>query len=103
MMTIRARRALAAHIGAAMLALTGLAAMGPAGARAQGADEPAASSIELIDPRVFRVCADPRNMPFSTEKEEGFENKLAALFAAKLGKSIAYAWYPGAAGFVRNT
>jgi quinoprotein dehydrogenase-associated probable ABC transporter substrate-binding protein len=103
MMTIRVGRALAAHIGAAMLALTGLAAMWTAGGRAQSADEPAAPSIELIDPRVFRVCADPRNMPFSTEKEEGFENKLAALFAAKLGKSVAYAWYPGAAGFVRNT
>jgi quinoprotein dehydrogenase-associated probable ABC transporter substrate-binding protein len=77
--------------------------MAPARARAQAADEPAAPSIELIDPRVFRVCADPRNMPFSTEKEEGFENKLAALFAAKLGKSIAYVWYPGAVGFVRNT
>src|SRR5262249_37191001 len=102
-MNIRVRRAPAAHIAAATLALTGLAAMGPAGARAQAADEPPSSSIELIDPKVFRVCADPRNMPFSTEKEEGFENKLAALFAAKLGKSVAYVWYPGAVGFVRNT
>jgi quinoprotein dehydrogenase-associated probable ABC transporter substrate-binding protein len=101
-MTIRARRAVAAQIGAATLAITGLAALGPAEALAQVADEPV-SSIELIDPRVFRVCADPRNMPFSTEKEEGFENKLAALFAAKLGKSVAYVWYPGAVGFVRNT
>jgi quinoprotein dehydrogenase-associated probable ABC transporter substrate-binding protein len=42
-------------------------------------------------------------MPFSTEKEEGFENKLAALIASKLGKSVAYVWYPGAVGFVRNT
>jgi quinoprotein dehydrogenase-associated probable ABC transporter substrate-binding protein len=85
-----------------MLALAGLAAMRATGARAQAADEPV-SSIELIDPRVFRVCADPRNMPFSTQKEEGLENKLAALFAAKLGKSVAYVWYPGATGFVRNT
>ena len=101
-MNIRARRAAAAYIGAVTLALTCLAALGAAGARAQAADEPA-SSIELIDPRVFRVCADPRNMPFSTQSEEGFENKLAALFAAKLGKSLAYVWYPGAVGFVRNT
>jgi hypothetical protein len=34
-------------------------------------------SIELIDPKVLRVCADPNNMPFSTDKGEGFENKLA--------------------------
>ena len=60
-------------------------------------------SIELIDPKVLRVCADPRNMPFSDEKGEGFENKLAELVAQKLGKSLAYAWYPQAPGFVRNT
>jgi quinoprotein dehydrogenase-associated probable ABC transporter substrate-binding protein len=60
-------------------------------------------SIELIDPNVFRVCADPRNMPFSAEDGGGFENKIADLFAAKLGKRMAYAWYPGSTGFVRNT
>ena len=60
-------------------------------------------SIELIDPKVLRVCADPRNMPFSDEKGEGFENKLAELIAHKLAKSLAYTWYPQAPGFVRNT
>jgi quinoprotein dehydrogenase-associated probable ABC transporter substrate-binding protein len=52
---------------------------------------------------VLRVCADPRNMPFSNEQGEGFENKLAKLLADKLGKSLAYTWYPGSTGFVRNT
>jgi quinoprotein dehydrogenase-associated probable ABC transporter substrate-binding protein len=61
------------------------------------------TSIELIDPKTLRVCADPHNMPFSTEQGEGFENKLAELFAAQLGKGLAYAWYPQAPGFVRNT
>jgi quinoprotein dehydrogenase-associated probable ABC transporter substrate-binding protein len=42
-------------------------------------------------------------MPFSTEQSEGFENKIAELFANKLGKGLAYAWYPQATGFVRNT
>ena len=60
-------------------------------------------SIELIDPKVLRVCADPHNMPFSTDKGEGFENKLAELFAEKLGKGLSYTWYPQAPGFVRNT
>ena len=59
--------------------------------------------MELIDPKVFRVCSDPRNLPFSNEKGEGFENKLAELLAAKLGKSLAYTWYPNSMGFVRNT
>jgi quinoprotein dehydrogenase-associated probable ABC transporter substrate-binding protein len=61
------------------------------------------SSLELIDPKVLRVCADPHNMPFSTEQGQGFENKLAELFANKLGKGLAYAWYPQATGFIRNT
>ena len=60
-------------------------------------------SIELIDPKTLRVCADPNNMPFSTERGEGFENKLAELLAARLGKGLTYSWYPQAPGFVRNT
>jgi quinoprotein dehydrogenase-associated probable ABC transporter substrate-binding protein len=60
-------------------------------------------SIELIDPTTLRVCADPHNLPFSTDKGEGFENKLAEMLAAQLGKRLAYTWYPQAPGFVRNT
>jgi quinoprotein dehydrogenase-associated probable ABC transporter substrate-binding protein len=60
-------------------------------------------SIELVDPKVLRVCADPHNLPFSNEKLEGFENKLAELFAKKLDKTIAYTWFPQATGFVRQT
>jgi quinoprotein dehydrogenase-associated probable ABC transporter substrate-binding protein len=60
-------------------------------------------SIELVDPNVLRVCADPRNLPFSNERGEGFENKLAELFAERLQKKLDYAYYPGATGFVRNT
>jgi quinoprotein dehydrogenase-associated probable ABC transporter substrate-binding protein len=60
-------------------------------------------SIELVDPKVLRVCADPRNMPFSNEKGEGFENKLAEFFAAKLQKKLDYAYFPQATGFVRMT
>ena len=44
-------------------------------------------SIELVDPKVLRVCADPRNLPFSNEKGEGFENKLAELFAESCRRS----------------
>ena len=60
-------------------------------------------SFELVDPKVLRVCSDPRNLPFSNEKLEGFENKLAELFAKKLDKSLAYTWFPQATGFVRQT
>jgi len=60
-------------------------------------------SIELVDPKVLRVCADPRNLPFSDEKGGGFENKLAELFAEKLQKKLDYMYFPQATGFVRMT
>jgi quinoprotein dehydrogenase-associated probable ABC transporter substrate-binding protein len=69
--------------------------------RAQQADD--AGALELVDPHVFRACADPHNLPFSNEAGEGFENKIAELFAKKLGKSLAYTFYPDATGFIRNT
>lgn len=72
-------------------------------AMAQPAPDRADLSIELIDPRVLRVCADPRNLPFSDEKGEGFENKLAELFAEKLQKKLDYMYFPQATGFVRMT
>src|SRR5262245_25009114 len=75
---------------------------GHAGARAQ-INETGDLSIELIDPKVLRVCADPRNLPFSNEKGEGFENKLAELFAEKLHKKLDYMYFPQATGFVRVT
>ena len=71
------------------------------GVRARSSDD--AGSLELVDPEVFRACGDPRNLPFSNEKGEGFENKLAELFAAKLGKKLGYTYFPQATGFVRNT
>jgi len=60
-------------------------------------------SFELVDPNVLRVCADPRNLPFSNEKGEGFENKLAEFFADKLKKKLDYVFFPQATGFVRMT
>ncbi len=84
-------------IAVAILALIGVAG----GASVQETETE--DSIELIDPHTFRACADPRNLPFSNEAGEGFENKIAELFAQKLGKSVAYTFYPGATGFIRNT
>lgn len=60
-------------------------------------------SIELVDPDVLRVCADPRNLPLSNEKGEGYENKLAELLATKLQKRLAYTFFPQATGFFRMT
>ncbi|MBO0710602.1 MAG: substrate-binding domain-containing protein [Acetobacteraceae bacterium] len=61
------------------------------------------ASVELVDPHVFRVCADPNNLPFSNEQGAGFENKIAELFAQKLGETTSYTYFPQVIGFVRNT
>lgn len=51
----------------------------------------------------LRVCADPDNLPFSNEKAEGFENKLADLIAQKLDATLEYTWFAEATGYVPNT
>ena len=71
-------------------------------ARAQ-VNEQGELSIELVDPKVLRICADPRNLPFSNDKGEGFENKIGELFAEKLQKKLDYMYFPQATGFVRIT
>ena len=61
------------------------------------------AGAELVDPDALRVCADPRNLPFSDEKGDGFENKIARLLGEKLGKPVTYTYFPQIIGFVRNT
>jgi quinoprotein dehydrogenase-associated probable ABC transporter substrate-binding protein len=51
----------------------------------------------------LRVCADPNNLPFSNEREEGFENRMADLIAADLGAKVRYTWWAQRRGFIRNT
>ena len=53
--------------------------------------------------RELRVCADPNNLPFSNQRKEGFENRLAELIATELGSSVRYTWWPQRRGFIRNT
>ena len=63
----------------------------------------AAQTSDLVDRSELRVCADPNNLPFSDEKKEGFENKIAELMGGELGLKVDYAWFPQVIGFVRNT
>jgi quinoprotein dehydrogenase-associated probable ABC transporter substrate-binding protein len=63
----------------------------------------AAQTGELVDRGELKVCADPNNLPFSNEKKEGFENKIAELLGAELGLKVDYVWFPQVIGFVRNT
>ena len=51
----------------------------------------------------LRVCADPQNMPFSNEKMEGLENRIADLIAKDFGADLTYTWWGQRRGFIRNT
>ncbi|MRH19740.1 quinoprotein dehydrogenase-associated putative ABC transporter substrate-binding protein [Rhodovulum strictum] len=62
-----------------------------------------AQTSDLVSKTAFRVCADPANYPMSDDQGRGFENRLAEMFAEKLGLPVEYTWYPMATGFVRNT
>jgi quinoprotein dehydrogenase-associated probable ABC transporter substrate-binding protein len=53
--------------------------------------------------RELRVCADPNNLPFSNQRREGFENRLATLIAGEMGATVRYTWWPQRRGFLRNT
>lgn len=51
----------------------------------------------------FKVCADPLNPPYSDKQGNGFENKIAELFAKQLGQKLEYTWFPQRMGFINNT
>ena len=51
----------------------------------------------------LRVCAPPFNLPMSNKQGEGYENKIAELFAKKLELPLEYEWFPQRIGFIRNT
>lgn len=63
----------------------------------------AASDREKPSSPLLRVCADPNNLPFSDNKEDGFENKLADMLAHDMGRAVSYTWWAQRRGFIRNT
>ncbi|MCJ2119626.1 substrate-binding domain-containing protein [Methylobacterium sp. J-001] len=58
---------------------------------------------DTVTTDVLRVCGDPGNMPFSERKDDGFENKIAAIIADELKVKLRYYWLTQGPGFVRNT
>lgn len=70
-----------------------------AGGAASG--DAAAPGSEL---KSLTVCADPGNMPLSSQKGEGFENKIAQVIGAALGTGVQYYWRPSIErGLMRTT
>lgn len=85
-----ARRLVAAAAGA----------IAAATATAAGAGAPA----ETVDPgKTLAVCADPGNLPYSSSKLDGFENRIAVLLAADMHRTLRYAWAPQRRNFFSRT
>jgi len=83
--------------------LAGAAVIGVAAIGALDQPANAQSAGEIIDRTELRICADPSNLPFSSEKKDGFENKIAAVLGDELKLPVSYVFFPQVIGFVRNT
>jgi mxaJ protein len=81
------------HVVAVALVACGIACPGIASGQARSAAAVAK----------FRVCSDPENMPFSNDKLQGFENRIAALIAQDFSATPSYIWWGQRRGFIRNT
>lgn len=60
-------------------------------------------STGMAGDRPLRIAADPNNLPFSNDKLEGFENKIADVIADALGRKIEYTWRAQRRGFFRES
>lgn len=50
----------------------------------------------------LRFCVDPNNLPFSNDRGEGFEIRVAELVARELKRPAEFVWWAQRRGFVRN-
>jgi len=63
----------------------------------------AVATPSMAAERTLRVCAEPDNLPLSSERETGFENRIARVVADELGARLVYAWQEQRRGFVRKS
>jgi mxaJ protein len=57
-------------------------------------------------PRVgapLRVCADPGNPPYSSEHQDGFENRIAEMIANNLNRPVQFVWTPERGNYLRKS
>ena len=52
---------------------------------------------------LLRVCADPNNLPFSDQNEQGLENKLAQIVAHDLSADLKYVWFSEHKNFLKHS
>jgi len=63
----------------------------------------AAASAQEAPRQALKVCQDPNNLPFSNERGEGIENRIAEVFGKALGLPVTYYAFPQRMNFIRNT
>src|SRR3954471_11398897 len=61
------------------------------------------AAVSRTPARTLRVCSDPNNLPFSNQKQEGFENRIAEVIAKELGAKVEYTWWAQRRGYIRNS
>lgn len=77
----------------AALGVSALAAMAAA---------PLARVADLERGAPLRVCAAANDLPFSDDRREGFENRIAELISRELGRPLEYVWSGPDRGFSRE-
>jgi mxaJ protein len=61
----------------------------------------AAAGVALSQ-STLKVCADPANLPFSSQNKAGFENRIATLLAKELNSRAEFYWGRMGRGFLRE-
>lgn len=89
---VRARLPRCGRAGGLRAAALVGAALAATGGAAQGA----------VPVRELTFCADPSNLPFSNQRGEGFENRIAELLAGELHAQARYAYAVQRRGFLRR-
>ena len=87
-------------LGVALVLLSGCSSANPPfGSEPQGRRQAAKPEKRQ---RVLHVVADPNNLPFSNDKLEGFENKIAEVVAKHMNAKLQYSWRAQRRGFFRH-
>src|SRR4051812_20572995 len=60
------------------------------------------AAAQLFAANTLKVCADPHLLPFSNQRQQGFENKIADILGEELGATVAFEWVRPSRGFVRE-
>lgn len=94
-------RCLTAHLPTVLgIAILGIVCLGADSPPQKPATQ---SAAEKPDRRVLHIYADPNNLPFTNDRLEGFENKIAEIIAREMGARVEYTWYAQRRGFFRHS